>query len=325
MPNKYKQLSPDERDMIAILKARGETIRGIARIIGRNPSTLSRELKRNTPSKNKGYYLGHKAQERADNRKIYTHKRERLKNESIRKYVKGKLILSWSPEQISGRIKKDHPNFTISYEAIYQYIYKEDQGFIPFLARNHRKRYPKHFHARKHTKSHIPNRIGIEYRPEYIEARKELGHWEADTAYSRKSKVSLQVATERKTRYTKIYRLNSMKANEVVTALSQILSKLPAHTITYDNGKENTKHERINEFLGTKSYFCTPYHSWEKGTVENTIGLIRRFLPKKTDFSTVTIGQLQHIEDLLNNRPRKCLDFNTPLEVFKELDVALNC
>jgi len=324
MPKKYKQLSLNDREMIAILKAKGETIRGIARIIGRNPSTLSRELKRNAPSKYKGYYLGHKAQERADNRKIYTHKRERLKNQSIQKYVEGKLILGWSPEQISGRIKKNS-DFTISHEAIYQYIYKENQGFVPFLARRHKKRYPKRFHARKHTRSSIPNRIGIEYRPKHIEERKELGHWEADTAYSRKSKVSLQVATERKTRLTKICRLNSMTANEVVSALSQALSNLPTHTITYDNGKENTKHERINELLGTKSYFCTPYHSWEKGTVENTIGLIRRFLPKKTDFSTVTTEQLQYIEDLLNNRPRKCLDFNTPLEVFKELSVALNC
>lgn len=323
MPNKYKQLSLNDREMIAILKARGETMRGIARIIGRDPSTLSRELKRNAPSKNKGYYLGHKAQERANNRKIYTHKRERLKNRSIQKYVEEKLIFGWSPEQISGRIKKDSI-FTISHEAIYQYIYKEDARLVPFLARRHKKRYPKHFRARKHTKAHIPNRTGIEYRPKHIEDRKELGHWEADTAYSRKSKVSLQVATERKTRLTKIYRLNSMTANEVVTALSRMLSDLPSHTITYDNGKENTKHEKINELLGTKSYFCAPYHSWEKGTVENTIGLIRRFLPKKTDFSTVTTEQLEYIEDLLNNRPRKCLDFNTPLEVFKELSVALN-
>jgi len=321
MSKTYKHLSLEERDLIAVLKAEGRSYGGIARIIGRDKSTISRELKRNAPSKNKGYYLGHKAHGRAVERQKYTHRRERLKNQLARNYVEAKMKLGWSPEQISGRIKLKYPNVRISHEAIYQYVYADKEELIQYLPRRRKKRYPKRYHARKHKKCHIPNRVGIEYRPKSVETRKRIGHWETDSMTSRKSKAAIEVMTERKTRLTRIQKLVRKTAGEVALALTQALGELPKHTrktITYDNGSENTEHELANEILKTQSYFCNPNHSYEKGTVENTIGLVRRFLPKKTDLATVTEGQIKQIEYLLNTRPRKCLNFHTPLEVFKE-------
>jgi IS30 family transposase len=147
------------------------------------------------------------------------------------------------------------------------------------------------------------------------------GHWETDTAVSRKSKVAIQVSIERKTRYTKLAKLKSKSSREMSKALARRLARVPKRlrkTITYDNGSENVEHERTNKILGTKSFFCKPYHSWEKGSVENDIGIVRRFLPKKTDFAIVSSKDLRTRERWMNNRPRKCLNYLTPAEAWKD-------
>lgn len=327
MKNTYTQLSSEERDKIAVLRARGLFLKDIAQVIGRNKSTVSRELSRNrAPIYN--VYLPHKADARAKERKQQAGKRSRLKDPMIERYIIAKLKLGWSPEQIAGRLSKDHPHLSISHEAIYQYIYDKETrkktDLTVYLARVHRKR--KFFgQSHRHTKSHIPNRVSIDQRPEYIDKRIQLGHWEADTAVSRQSKKALAISLERSSRMIHISKLSAKTSHNLARALTNRLNRYPQRlrkTITYDNGSENVKHQRINKALGTKSYFCNPYHSWEKGSVENSISLIRRFLPKKTDFAIISYYQIRKIENLLNNRPRKCLNFQTPLEKFNS-SVAL--
>jgi IS30 family transposase len=312
----YKHLSKEERDLIAVLRGEGQTLRSIARKLGRNVGTLSRELKRNAPPVHPGYYLPHKAHERAVTRNIISHQRDRLKEPRVRSYVRRRIVAGWSPELTAGRWSKLHPELSISHEAVYQWVYADERDLIPYLVRAHKKRQQRG-HTRKHRKSHIPNRISISERPKTVEKRRVAGHWETDTVVSRQSKDALQMTVERKTRYTKITKLKDKSAREMSNALIRRLARLPKRlrqTLTYDNGTENTEHERTNKTLGTKSYFCEPYHSWEKGTVENTIGVARRFLPKKTDFAIVSSKDIRTLEYWMNNRPRKCLNYSTSAE-----------
>ncbi len=326
METTYSHLTAAEREEISILKAQGASIREIGKVLKRHPSTISRELKTNAPPVHKGYYRGHKAHERATLRNQVSHQRPRLKNDAIGAYVQEKLSLGWSPEQISGRLSRDNPELSISHEAVYQYIYKEHADLIPLLARSHKKRHQRG-HGRKHKKSHIPNRVSIQDRPEGIATREHIGHWESDTMVSRQSTAALLLLIERKTRVTLIEKLQQKTALANSQGIIMLLEVLPQHlrqTITYDNGSENTEHETVNQELQTRSYFCNPYHSWEKGSVENAAGLVRRIFPKKTNFATVTASEIVTVENSLNNRPRKCLKYLTPLEAMANECVALN-
>jgi transposase, IS30 family len=314
----YSHLTVEERDQISVLKAEGLSFRSIASELGRHHTTISRELDRNAPPVRKGRYLSHKAHERSVQKKSQAHQRDRLKNEDIRRYVERGLSIFWAPEQISWSMPSKLKGQTISHEAIYQYIYKERPDLVEALTRHHRKRQNRG-HSRKHHKSHIPNRISIEKRPKYIEKRIQAGHWERDSMVSRSSKACLDVKVERKSRKVLLDKLERKTAKAVRIVAITRLKRYPSHlrrSLTYDNGSEHAEHEKINKALGTKSYFCHPFSSWERGTNENTNGLIRRFLPKKTDFSKVSIKQIKRIEFLLNNRPRKCLNYKTPEEVF---------
>ena len=319
MPKTYKQLNPNERDILAVLKSKGKSLREIASVLKRSPSTLSRELKRNAPPIYTGYYLSHKAQDRADRRNRESHQRQRLKNNFIRQYVEKRLLLGWSPELIAGRLAIDHPGLSISHEAIYQWVYQDATHLILSLVRARRNRKHRGY-SRKHKKSHIPERISIKKRPKTVLKRLHIGHWETDTINCRKSYQAVQVTVERKARYTKMAKLKTKSARAMSIALTRRLSRYPTElrlSITYDNGPENAEHMRTNKILGTSSYFCEPFHSYERGTVENTIGLVRRFLPKKTNLANISQDHLIKIEYWLNKRPRKCLGFKTPAEVFK--------
>ena len=325
MPKPYKHLTNHDRDLLSVLKSKGKSVREIAKILQRSPATISRELKRNAPPVHTGYYLAHKAHERAANRAVTSRTHTRLKNDKIRKYVRRRIKHGWSPELIAGRLKKLHPELSISHEAIYQWIYADARELIPSLVRANRNR-KRRGYSRRHKKTHIPERVSIKERPEQVQLRKEPGHWETDTAVSRQSLAALQVSVERKTRLSKLAKLFRKGARPMSTSLTRRLSRYPKWfrlSITYDNGSENTEHVRTNKILGTRSYFCEPFHSWEKGTVENTIGLVRRFFPKKTDFAKVSKNRINSVERWLNHRPRKCLGFSTPLEVANSLGVAL--
>jgi IS30 family transposase len=325
MPRTYKHLDHHERDLLAVLKSQGQSLRQIAKALGRDPGTLSRELRRNAPPVHTGYYLAHKAQKRSDERNRRARSHRRLKNDLIRRYAEDRIRRGWSPELIAGRLKIQHPRHCISHEAIYQWVYSEARHLIALLVRAHRRRKNRGY-SRRHKKSHIPERVPIERRPPHVLKRLKTGHWETDTAISRKSLAALQVTVERKTRYTRLAKLKQKGSREMSIALTRRLSRYPLQmrrSITYDNGSENVEHSRTNRVLGTRSYFCEPYHSWERGTVENTIGLVRRFFPKKTDFAMISKNKIQSVERWLNNRPRKCLGFKTPAEVFKSAGVAL--
>lgn len=297
--------------------AQGKSYREIGKTMGRHHTTISRELQNNAPPIHKGYYLAHKAHERATERRTETHKRPRLKNEPTRKYVVKMIKKGWSPEQIAGSIAEVHPGQAIGYEAIYQYIYEEQPQLIQHLARSHRKRFPRG-HSRKHCRNHIPRRIPLEQRPKEAEKRAVVGHWESDAVVSRQSLAALQVSTERKSRFVRITKTNRKTSSKAMKAVIRQLKGYPpdlCKTVTLDNGPENTEHERITAAVGARTFFCAPYHSWEKGTVENTIGLIRRFFPKGTDFNRISYYEVKKVEQLLNNRPRKCLNYATPQKI----------
>lgn len=324
MKKQYKQLTSDERDLIAVHYANGFSISDIARMLNRNKSTISREMTRNSAKASK-VYLSNQAHKRAKKRKKQAAMKNELKCHKIRNFVQNKLKEGWSPEIIAGTLSSDPSNLEISHEAIYQYIYKQRPDLVKHLARSHKKRFRRAPKTNKKN-NRIPNRIFIDQRPQEINDRSEFGHWESDTVISRQSKVALSVSIERISKLVKIKKIKQNKAQIFSKALIRRMKPLPPcsrRSITYDNGSENTLHELINDQLNTDSYFCNPYHSWEKGSVENVIGLIRRFLPKKTDFAKITHKRIKEIESLLNNRPRKCLGFKTPNQVFLDLSVAL--
>jgi len=320
MPKPYKQLSQEEREHIADLLSEGNSLGAIAKILGRNKGTISRELSRNSAPEYRRY-TPCRAHARACGRKTEANTHERLKNDFIRQYVRDGLEQGWSPEQISGRIRIDHPGCSVNHEAIYQYIYHPQNPqrleMITLLRRAYKKRRNKGI-GRKVRKTKIPNRISIDDRPKSIENRNRYGHWEGDSMVSRKSKVALNTLAERKSRLVLITKLSRKGAAETNKAIINRLKKLPAQgrqTLTLDNGTENAKHEQLSTRLGIKCYFAHPYSSWERGTNENLNGLIRWYLPKGTDFSKITPEQIARIEYLLNSRPRKCLGYKTPLEV----------
>jgi len=326
MPTTYTHLSSHERDLVAVLRSRGQSLRQIARVLGRDPGTISRELRRNAPPIYTGYYLAHKAQQRAETRNRRAHQRPRLKSARVRHYVARRLRAGWSPELIAGRWTRRHPDCAISHEAIYQWVYAEARPLVPCLVRAHRSRRYRGYVRGKHRRVHIPSRVSIQQRPAVVERRRQVGHWETDTMISRASAAALQITVERTARYTRLAALPRKGAREMRQALTRRLSQYPRglrRSLTYDNGSENTEHVQTNRVLGSRSYFCEPFHSWERGTVENTIGLVRRFFPKRTDLAQVSKAQVQSVERWLNHRPRKCLGFQTPAEVFKSAGVAL--
>src|SRR3989304_4184569 len=320
MPKNYKHITMDEREFIAKMHWEGKELSEIAKSLARDKGTISRELKRNASSEYR-CYTPCRAQCRADERRKTASRRPGLKNETVCQYVLEKLALGWSPELIAGRLPLEHIGFSISYEAIYQYIYHpktaDREELIASLRRCHRKRMQKSI-GRKVRKTKIPNRVPIDVRPKSVESRRYYGHWEGDSLISRKSPAALNSLTERKSRLLLLTKLKRKGAEDTKNAVIGRLYALPAQmrrTLTLDNGTENAQHEEITAEIGTKCYFAHPYTSWERGTNEHINGLIRWYLPKGTDFSKISNEQIAHIESLINNRPRKCLGFKTPLEV----------
>lgn len=325
-------LSIEEREKIQEMLWEKDTVRSIARALKRSPSTISREINGNVPFGQRRY-TPRLAEERAEVHQEEKSRRVRLKNEFIRTYVIQKIQLRWSPEQIAGTLATDH-NQHISHEAIYQFIYSQYHrggngrciglDLVRYLRRRHKRRKRKYVPF-KEKRSIIKDKVSIERRPQYIEKRKQLGHWETDSMVSRRSTAALNTLVERVSGLVKITRLPDTTAKQTRGALVKSLSVLPPglrRTITSDNGHEFAEHLTVSKELATKFYFCHTYASWERGTNENTNGLIRDYFPKKTDFATVTQEEIQKVEHLLNTRPRKRLGWKTPMEIFNR-SVAL--
>jgi IS30 family transposase len=260
---KYRHLSLAEREEIAIGLETGLKQSEIALRLRRCTSTISREIKRNKSYIGKGVYRVSWAQFQADERKKLSHKRKRIPQKRLRQFICKWLKLGQSPEIIAFKAAEVNPRWKTNYETIYQWIYNERHDLIPFLTRSHRKR-RKRGSGQQKRQHKIPNRTMIDKRPDYINLRSYIGHWEIDTVVSRKSKAAIMLLVERRTRFVIIKKLYAKTAycmhNATVKSLKNFPSKI-RQSITYDNGTENTLHELTNNVLGTKSYFCNPYHS----------------------------------------------------------------
>jgi len=307
----YKQLTQAQRYQIRSLLDTDAPQWKISEIIKVSPSTISRELKRN---KGKRGYRPKQAHEKAIVRRESKSK-ARIKAETWA-LVEAKLKEDWSPEQISGALKENQ--IFISHERIYQYVYadKGAGGTLWKHLRRHNKKYRKR-RGGQDRRGKIPNQRSIEERPAIVEERSRLGDWEGDLVLGERGQGVLLTLTERKSRFTLLRTLPSKQATLVEKAIVELLAWV-AHikTITFDNGKEFAQHEKIAEALNVNCYFAHPYASWERGTNENTNGLIRQYLPKKCRMNEVSRERESFIMDRLNLRPRKCLDFKTPYEVF---------
>lgn len=324
MARQYRHLSASERDRVAVYRGRGWGIRAIARALHRTPSTISREVKRNAAPVYRGVYFANRAQARAAQRARRAVCHPRLRDAWVRSYVTRQLRRGWSPELIAGRLARLRPGRAVSHETIYAWIYGDARSLIGYLARAHRRR-KRRGYSRRHSKTHIPARVGIAARPVVANRRGRVGDWEADTLITRQGAAVLQLIVDRKTRYTLLNRLPRRTARFMRCTLTRALSHLPPRarrTITFDNGSENAEHLRVNAVLGTHSFFCTPYTSQERGTVENTAGLVRRFFPKRTNFARLRPAHIKAVQRWLNHRPRRVLHFRTPAEVFRR-SVAL--
>lgn len=326
---KFKHFSIEEREKIQEMFWQKASVRTIAKTLDRSPSSVSREIRRTGGLFNS--YRPRCAHERALSNRKNRGRKLRLKSGFIRRYVVTKLKEGLSPEQIAGRLHEEYPNESISHEAIYQYIYaqvnKEGRGLIK-QHRHDLRRYLKCRHKyrrkqglRKPQRVLRPKGPCIDDRPKEIEKRKKIGHWETDSMISRKSTVALNTIVERKTGLVFITKIENGTAEATRNAVTNRLGALKPElreTITSDNGSENAMYDSVMTELGILWYFAHPYHSWERGTNENTNGLIRWYFPKGTDFATIPDETIKAVEDALNNRPRKRLGWKTPLEAFNE-------
>src|SRR3989344_1685307 len=322
----YRHFSIEERERIQESLWDKESVRAIARKLKRSPSTVSREINRNIPSSRR-QYAPRLANARALEHRTHRGRTERLKNEIIRTYVHEHLIGGWSPEQIAGTLPSDHPGKTISHEAIYQYIYAQfhrggygrllGEDLRKYLKRGHKRRIPRG--ARRGKRIRPPSKPSIEDRPREVERRKIPGHWESDSIESFNHRTGLNTLVERKTGLVLITRLKEKTSEATARAIVERLASVPTalrRTITFDNGSENWMFAEIHSLLGIDPFFAHAYCSWERGTNENTNGLIRWYFPKGTDFNTITDEEIARVELALNTRPRKRLGWQTPLAVF---------
>ena len=316
----YTQLTREQRYQIYGLMKEGHTQTQIAANLGYHKSTISRELRRNCSLKG---YRPYQADELAYDRQCEAY-RSRIAWDTWQE-VERLLRQDWSPEQIAGRLKLEQQP-TVSHECIYLYVYAEKRrgGTLHRHLRSQkkqRKRYSGYI-----RRGQIPNRISIDKRPKIVASKGRFGDWEADTIVGARHKGGILSVVERKSKLTRLCKLATKAAAEMKDNCIALLAPLAAkvHTITVDNGKEFCEHELIAAGLQARVYFAHPYASWERGLNENTNGLVRQYFPKKYEFARIKHKDLQQVEDLLNDRPRKTLGYWTPNEVFfKKRSVAL--
>jgi IS30 family transposase len=314
------RIKAGERDLIGTCLSSGLSLRNIAQKLDRSVSSVWSEIKRNSIN---GEYLPISAHRRSCERTSFCQRKRALKSSEIWAYVVDKLRSGWSPEQIAGRLRKhNHGETVICHETIYKYIYSpqgKKENLREYLVRNHRRRYPKHY--RKAYRRGIANRVGISFRPKEINTRETFGHWEADVVEGKGHSGGIQTLLERKTRYYQAKLMSKIDSEYGIRAQRRILSRFPEkarQTVTFDNGRENYNHEQLQRDLGVRTYFCDPYSAWQKGANENHNGILRRYIPKKTDLSKLPQWELDLIIEEINNKPRKCLKYQTPKEAFKQ-------
>lgn len=326
----YHRLSYKERIVIETLLKEKKSPAFIAGQLGRSRSSITREI-------NKWMDLKSVSSKRPLNvyradlahwcaKDDYLNKRNLDKISqypALRIYVYRGLLRGWSPEQIAGRIKEDYPSdpvMSISYEAIYMYIYRHRQAKLnkKLIALLRYSKLIRRKYKGSANRTKIKDAVSIDQRPAHINLREEIGHWEGDTMIGIKQASSIGTMVERKTRFVRIVKLKDRKSETATHAFKkqvELMDPIFRKTLTYDNGSEMANHKWFTQHTGMQVYFAHPYSAWERGTNENTNGLIRYYLPKETDFNLVSESQLKTIEDKLNNRPRKILGFKTPSEM----------
>lgn len=330
---KYQHFTIEERETIQLMWWERRSTRAIAKALNRSPSSISRELKRSFPLERK-VYTPRLAHEQALSKRKSRGRYDRLKNSTIREYVIKHLKLGWSPEQIAGKLPEEHPGQHISHEAIYQYVYtqvhRNGHGTLKpgcedlriYLKRRHKRRGQKGM--RTVGRVFRPKGPSIEDRPIIVEKRLRVGDWESDSIASKDNAPGLNSLVERKTGLVFLTKVRDKTASATTEIITKRLSNAPHYTITLDNGSENQQWQEIEHEINTKCFFAHPYSSWERGTNENTNGLVRWYFPKGTDFRTIPEDTIKAVEYALNTRPRKRHKWKTPLEVFNQ-SVALQC
>lgn len=321
MGRKYRQLSLDDRCEIARLQADGRSVRQIAAALDCAPSTISREIRRN-----RGRQVGYKASYAHERAKARRWTGSRLEREPVlRCAVLDRLAAGWSPEQVVGRLARESGHKAVSYESIYRFIYAQiartkDYSWRRYLPRGKSKR---GFRGRKggSAATFIDGRISVSQRPLEAVDRAIPGHWEADLMLFARYGQAVLTVHERHSRLLLATRPPSKAADGIAGHLLELFEALPPwlrQTITFDNGTEFARHRLLHQ-LDLKTFFCDPYSPWQKGGIENAIGRMRRFIPRKTDLATLTDQRFCALVGAYNNTPRKCLDFATPAEIFQKV------
>ena len=321
----HTQLSVEEREEIQQGLWRKESVRSIAKRLGRSHSSIVREINKNLPPERR-QYTPRLANERAYEKRKSRGRTDRLKNSEIRQYVVSHLKESWSPEQIAGRMKIDLPHYAISHEAIYQFVYAQvyraGYGYLkpgkedlrPYLRRKQKRRQVRG--ARKGQRIFKSKGSSIDERPSSVDLRTRIGDWEGDTVESRDHAPGVNTLLERKSGLYLVTKVKDKTSRATREAVVSRLAELPAHTLTVDNGPENQRWEEIETALGIDCFFAHPYRSCERGANENANGLLREYFPKGTDFRDIPDERIAEVEYALNTRPRKRHGFRTPLEIW---------
>jgi len=324
---KYDQLSAEERWEIARRVSAGESVRKIAAALDRSPSSVARELKRNS-SPGTSYRASY-AGEQAKARRWRGSRLER--DAGLQEKVLERLRLGWSPEQVAGRLAREAGKKIISYESIYRFIYAQIRRTNDFAWRRYLPRGKFKRGLRRHKGGspalHIKHRTSLDNRPLEAADRRQAGHWEGDLVAFARYGHNLLAAHERTSRLVALKRAPTKKADAVARSLARWLADLPPalrRSITFDNGTEFAAHHRLRAQLGLATFFCDPHSPWQKGGVENAIGRLRRHLPRKTNLDSLTPRQINALAQRYNHTPRRCLDFQTPAEVFLQL-LHLEC
>ena len=313
----YHHLTLMDREMIMLWYSYGWSITAIADYLGRNKSTISREIKRNSC---KNFYRGCTAQIKYEERRLACRMQPKLSNENLKETIREKIeVYQWSPEQIAGRLKREGSEYSISYSTIYRALHNKvfnqkgehGRGLILKLRRkgkNARRKFE------KRGKIIISN--PIEDRPEEANKRLRIGDWEGDTVAGVINKPCLVTLTDRCSRFLLSRKSRSKLSEDVNNVMSSLLKGQPVFTVTLDRGNEFAKHAEITKETGIEFYFPAPHQPWARGTNENTNGLLREYFPKGTDISQMADRLVEQIVYNLNTRPRKCLGYATPYEVF---------
>jgi len=318
---KYKRLSLEERETISRLLAWGKGIRQIAEELKRAPGTISREVRRNFLPSDAAGYRASSSQQRAEKMARTSHRKTPLltRHPEAWNHIHANLRKYWSPAQCAQCLNMDSAvPVTISHETIYSFIYMLPRGelkkeLISYL--RHRKPRRQNRKAQYEKRGVIPDMISIKERPEEVAGRSMPGHWEGDLIIGKDHKSAIGTIVERQTRFVILVKLKAKDAESVRKAFAAKMIKLPDYvrrSLTYDQGKEMAQHARFSIDTNMKVFFCDPASPWQRGTCENTNGLIRNFFPKGTDFGAVSAQKLSHVQKLLNERPRKTLNWKTP-------------